>query len=139
MTVGKFAITGYFDSNVYSHDPRTQFMNWSLMYNGAWDYPADVLGYAVGTVQELILTKWSLRAAMVLEPMAANGPTPDTRVSKSPACVPLLRGSRSFSLRGQVLERHRKQPYYQRDAKGNGVKRPRNGGQGSWGLVSRHP
>ena len=23
-------------------------MNWSLMYNGAWDYPADTRGYTIG-------------------------------------------------------------------------------------------
>ena len=41
---GKFALTDFFDNNAYSHDPRTQFMNWAIMYNGAWDYPADVRG-----------------------------------------------------------------------------------------------
>src|SRR5581483_8932255 len=28
---GKFALTDFFDNNSYSHDPRRQFMNWSLM------------------------------------------------------------------------------------------------------------
>jgi high affinity Mn2+ porin len=45
ITAGKFAITDFFDNNTYSHDPRTQFMNWALMSNGAWDYPADTRGY----------------------------------------------------------------------------------------------
>ena len=34
-----------FDNNRYSHDPRTQFLGWGVMFNGAWDYPADVRGY----------------------------------------------------------------------------------------------
>jgi len=80
---GKFAVTDYFDTNRYSHDPRTQFMNWSLMYNGAWDYPADTRGYTIGSLQELTMDHWSLRAATVMEPTTANGPTLDTRIAKN--------------------------------------------------------
>jgi high affinity Mn2+ porin len=80
---GKFAVTDFFDGNSYSHDPRTQFMNWSLMYNGAWDYPADVRGYTVGTLQELEMRNWAFRAASVMEPTEANGPTLDTRIGRN--------------------------------------------------------
>ncbi len=83
VIVGKFALTDYFDDNTYSHDPRTQFMNWAIMYNGAWDYPSDTRGYSVGTIQELVMRSWSLRLASVMEPTEANGPTFDTRVSKN--------------------------------------------------------
>ncbi len=83
MVTGKFAITDYFDNNSYSRDPRRQFMNWSLMSNGAWDYPADTRGYTIGTMQEFSMQTWSLRAATVLEPTEANGPTFDTRVAKN--------------------------------------------------------
>ena len=44
LITGKFAITDFFDNNSYSHDPRHQFMNWALMSNAAWDYPADTRG-----------------------------------------------------------------------------------------------
>src|SRR5205823_5779177 len=37
ITAGKFSIADVYDCNSYSHDPRTQFMNWALMSNGAWD------------------------------------------------------------------------------------------------------
>ena len=80
---GKFAVTDYFDSNTYSHDPRKQFMNWALMYNGAWDYSADTRGYTMGTMEELTMKDWSLRVADVLEPTAANGPTFDYRVARN--------------------------------------------------------
>jgi high affinity Mn2+ porin len=83
MITGKFALTDYFDNNSYSHDPRRQFMNWSLMSNGAWDYPADTRGYTIGALQELTMRDWSLRAASVLEPTEANGPTFDTRIAKN--------------------------------------------------------
>ena len=81
--VGKFAVTDYFDSNSYSHDPRKQFMNWALMYNGAWDYPADTRGYTIGAMEELATRNWSLRLAQTAEPTVANGPTFDTRIDKN--------------------------------------------------------
>ena len=80
---GKFAVTDYFDNNTYSHDPRKQFMNWALMYNGAWDYPADTRGYTMGSMEELTMKNWSLRFAHVLEPTMPNGPTFDFRVAKN--------------------------------------------------------
>jgi high affinity Mn2+ porin len=58
-------------------------MNWSLMYNGAWDYGADTRGYTIGTMEELRLRNWSLRMAHVMEPTTPNGPTFDTRISKN--------------------------------------------------------
>ena len=35
LTAGKFSLVDLFDDNAYSHDARTQFMNWALMDNGA--------------------------------------------------------------------------------------------------------
>jgi high affinity Mn2+ porin len=83
VIAGKFSVTDYFDNNTYSHDPRSQFMNWAIMYNGAWDYPADVRGYTVGALSDLTERRWSLRAASVMEPTMANGPTLDTRVARN--------------------------------------------------------
>jgi high affinity Mn2+ porin len=48
ITVGKLAGPDLVDDNRYAHDPRTQFLNWALVYNGAWDYPANVRGYTYG-------------------------------------------------------------------------------------------
>src|SRR5205807_121533 len=48
MRIGRMAAPDVFDDNAYSHDPRTQFLNWGLMYNGAWDYPANARGYTYG-------------------------------------------------------------------------------------------
>jgi len=95
---GKFSLTDFFDNNAYSHDPRGQFMNWSLMANGAWDYPADSRGYTVGTVAELTLSRWSARAAVAMEPSVANGPHLDTRVTKNRGVV--MEAERRFSLAG---------------------------------------
>ncbi len=87
VTAGKFAMTDFFDNNTYSHDPRSQFMNWALMSNGAWDYPADTRGYTVGSVQEITMHNWSVRSAVVMEPTEANGPTFDTRIGRNRGTV----------------------------------------------------
>jgi high affinity Mn2+ porin len=58
-------------------------MNWSIMYNGAWDYPAHVRGYTAGVLQELTMRRWSVRAAVVRLSTTASGPVLDTRVTKN--------------------------------------------------------
>lgn len=39
FTAGNVAELDVFDANAYSHDPRTQFLNWTVMTHGAWDSP----------------------------------------------------------------------------------------------------
>jgi high affinity Mn2+ porin len=83
ISAGKFAVSDFFDDNKFSHDPRTQFLNWSLMSNGAWDYPANTRGYTVGIVVELIKPTWAVRIGSVQEPKTANGPTMDPEIFKA--------------------------------------------------------
>jgi high affinity Mn2+ porin len=73
VTVGKVSGTDIFDDNAYAHDPRTQFNNWSLWANGAWDYPADTRGYTWGLAVEWIRGPWSARLGFFMEPKEANG------------------------------------------------------------------
>jgi high affinity Mn2+ porin len=77
---GRFTVTDYFDNNDYSHDPRAQFMAWAVMYNGAWDYPADTRGYTWGIVQEFHTRWWSFRYGIAAEPRVANGQQFDRRL-----------------------------------------------------------
>lgn len=77
---GRFTLTDYFDDNNYTHDPRTQFMAWGVMYNGAWDYPADTRGYTWGIVQEFHTRNWSWRYGIAAEPQLANGSIFDRRL-----------------------------------------------------------
>ncbi|MGI4871337.1 MAG: carbohydrate porin [Janthinobacterium lividum] len=85
LNVGKFSIADYFDQNSYSHDPRTQFLNWSLMSAGGWDYPANVRGYTVGAVLEYVTPTLALRAGLSSMPTDANGPTLDFEYGKAQA------------------------------------------------------
>ena len=73
FTVGKLAVKDIFDNNTYANDPRTQFMNWSLMANGAWDVPADSLGYITGFAAELNVPGWAARYGFFQVPTVANG------------------------------------------------------------------
>ena len=77
---GRFSVTDYFDDNNYTHDPRTQFMAWGVMYNGAWDYPADTRGYTWAIVQEFNTKNWAFRYAIAAEPKVANGSQFDRRL-----------------------------------------------------------
>ena len=70
--VGKFSVMDFFDNNTYSHDPRSQFLNWVLMGHGAWDYPADTRGYTEGMTVEFFWDDWSARAGRFKEPLIAN-------------------------------------------------------------------
>jgi high affinity Mn2+ porin len=62
FTVGKFAVTDVFDTNQYAHDPRTDFLNWSAIDAGSFDYAADAWGYTVGAAAEWYQGPWALRA-----------------------------------------------------------------------------
>lgn len=83
ITAGKIALSDIFDANQYSHDPRGQFMNWALMSNGAWDYPANTRGYTDGLVLEYINPSWAVRAAGTLTSSYANGPDFDYNYFKA--------------------------------------------------------
>jgi high affinity Mn2+ porin len=72
ITAGKFAASDIFDNNTYTHDPRTQFFNWSLMDSAAWDYPANSRGYSDGFVVDFNQQRWALRYGMFMEPDEPN-------------------------------------------------------------------
>ena len=80
ITAGRFTVTDFFQTNKYSNDPRTQFMGWATMYNGAWDYAADTRGYTWGWVHELHFPSWALRYASAAMPKVANGEQFDRRL-----------------------------------------------------------
>ena len=73
LTAGKLSVQDLFDDNAYSKDPRTQFLNWSLMTYGAWDFAADARGYSWGLAIEYFHDDWALRAGRFLMPKQSNG------------------------------------------------------------------
>ena len=64
LTVGKFSVVDIFDTNAYAHDPRSDFLNWSVVDAGAFDYAADSWGYTYGMAAEWTQSWWTLRGGL---------------------------------------------------------------------------
>jgi high affinity Mn2+ porin len=73
LKFGAMAASDDFDHNRYASSTRTQFMNWSLWDNSAWDYAADTRGYTYGVVVGFTSPHWSLKYGGYLLPVKANG------------------------------------------------------------------
>ncbi len=71
--VGKMTLPDFFDTNAVGSDSHLQFMNWTDVNNGAWDYAADTRGYTVGGLVEYDDRVWSLRYGIFAMPTVANG------------------------------------------------------------------
>ena len=83
IKVGKMPAIDDFDDNTYAHDPRLQFLNWGLMYNSTWDYPANTRGYTYGFDIEMNLWDWSARYGVWQVPEFANGSELDSHILKA--------------------------------------------------------
>ena len=64
ITVGKFSISDLFDTVTYAHDPRNDFLNWSLIDATTFDYAADAWGYTYGAAIEWYQGNWTLRGGL---------------------------------------------------------------------------
>ena len=72
LTAGNLSVLDIFDDNAYSHDPRAQFLNWSIMTHGAFDFAADARGYTWGAALEWFHDDWTLRAGRFAQPRQPN-------------------------------------------------------------------
>ncbi len=63
LTVGKFGVGDVFDTSPYAHDPRGDFLNWSVIDAGSFDYAADAWGFTVGAALEWYQGAWTTRIA----------------------------------------------------------------------------
>lgn len=80
LTAGNLAVSDLFDANAYSHDPRTQFINWSIMNHGAYDFAADSRGYTWGVALEYVDDAWTLRGGRFVQPRESNGQALDPKI-----------------------------------------------------------
>lgn len=118
ISAGKFAIADFYDNNNYSKDPRTQFFNWSLWANGAWDYPANTRGYTYGVVVELNKPKWAIRLSSVAVPRIANYHLMEYKINKANSETiefehQLLIGNRAGNIRFIASNSFTQAPSYQ--------------------------
>jgi high affinity Mn2+ porin len=73
LTVGKFSAVDIFDTNTYAHDPRADFLNWSVIDAGAFDYAADAWGFTYGAAAEWSKDWWTLRGGLFQLSRVPNG------------------------------------------------------------------
>jgi high affinity Mn2+ porin len=85
LTLGRFSPTDIVDHNTYAQDQHTQFMNWAMMANLAWDYGQDTLGFTTGFAAELNQPDWSWRYGFFQMPRDKNGYTGEDQFLKVPS------------------------------------------------------
>jgi high affinity Mn2+ porin len=64
ITVGKFGVVDVFDTNKFAHDPRGDFMNWTIADTGTFDYAADAWAYTYGAAVEWYQGSWTVRGGI---------------------------------------------------------------------------
>lgn len=64
LWLGKFSVVDVFDTNEQAHDPRSDFLNWTIIDAGTFDYAANAWGYTYGAAAELYEGPWSVRAGI---------------------------------------------------------------------------
>ena len=82
LTAGNLSLTDVMGTSDISGDGRTQFMNWSTLDHGHYDYAADARGFSWGFLAELYWDKWAIRGGRFLQPRVSNGLQLDYRIFK---------------------------------------------------------
>jgi len=99
LTAGKFAIVDIFDTNKYANNPKSDFLNWSAINAGTFDYAGDAWGYTYGAAAEWYQGRWTLRGGVFdLSTTPAGG--------MSPLAYGLDPTFGQFELVGEIEERH---------------------------------
>ncbi len=99
LTAGKFAIVDIFDTNKYATNPKNDFLNWSLINAGTFDYAGDGWGYSYGAAAEWYQGRFTLRGGIFdLSETPAGG--------NSPLAFGLDPTFKQFQLVGEIEERH---------------------------------
>jgi high affinity Mn2+ porin len=80
VTVGKFAVVDVFDTNRYAHDPKNDFLNWSIIDAGSFDYAADAWGYTIGAAVEWSQQWWTIRTGLFTLSKVPNSKELDTHL-----------------------------------------------------------
>jgi high affinity Mn2+ porin len=94
FTVGKLSVVDLFDTNQFAHDPRGDFLNWSIVDTGTFDYAADAWGYSLGGAAEWYQGSWTVRAGLFDLSDIPNSTRPDP-------------GFHEFQLVGELEKRYR--------------------------------
>ena len=99
LTVGKFAVVDMFDTNKYANNPRGDFLNWSVVNAGTFDYAADAWAYTYGAAAEWYQNRFTLRGGIFDLSATPTG-------GNSPLGYGLDPTFNQFQLVGEIEERH---------------------------------
>ena len=64
LTVGSFSIVDIFDTNRYANNAKTDFLNWSVVNAGTFDYAGDGWAYSYGAAAEWYEGRWTFRGGV---------------------------------------------------------------------------
>jgi high affinity Mn2+ porin len=64
LTVGMFSIVDIFDTNRYANNAKTDFLNWSVVNAGTFDYAGDGWAYTYGAAAEWYEGRWTFRGGI---------------------------------------------------------------------------
>jgi high affinity Mn2+ porin len=64
LTVGKFYELDIFDTNKYANNPKADFLNWTVINNGAYDFGSDAWSDTYGVAAEWYQGNWTFRAGI---------------------------------------------------------------------------
>ena len=77
FTLGRFAVQDIFDTNLYANNAKVDFLNWSLVNAGAFDYASDAWGFTYGAAAEWYRGDWTVRGGLfdlTVTPAGGNSP-----------------------------------------------------------------
>jgi high affinity Mn2+ porin len=78
LTLGRFAVTDIFDTNAYANYAKNDFLNWSIINAGTFDYAGDGWGYTYGAAAEWYQGYWTVRGGIFdLSQTPAGGISPN--------------------------------------------------------------
>ena len=102
FTAGKISVGDVFDQNAYAHDPRGDFLNWSIIDTGTFDYAADAWGYSYGSTLEWYVGDWTLRGGGFSMSKVPNGQALESNFSQFQLVGELERRERLFGREGRL-------------------------------------
>jgi high affinity Mn2+ porin len=99
LWVGRFSVVDVFDTNKYANNPKTDFLNWSLVNAGTFDYAADGWGYTYGVAAEWYQNRWTVRGGFFDLSSSPTGAVNFNGLDLDPTF-------KQFQLVGEIEERH---------------------------------
>jgi high affinity Mn2+ porin len=96
LTVGKFAVV-----DKYANSPRSDFLNWSSVNVGSFDYARDAWAYTYGAAAEWYQGNWTLRGGLFVMSQTPAGGGGDS--AEGFGLDPTFN---NFEMVGEIEERH---------------------------------